>query len=135
MMLRILIMMAALSTATQGWAQSRHESTLSKPVQNMQHFMVQVKPLDPSKTIVGVEVRTLSGQVVPPGQVPLEVEYVGQGIPLTPLSMKVSGSEIVGVIPPSVVDSYTIRVTLRWDGDKHQQRFFINRSTKKPGQR
>lgn len=125
----------ALSIATQSWAQSGREGALSKSVQKMQHFVVQVKPLDPSKTIVGVEVRTLAGQIVPPGRVPLEIEYVGQGIPFTPLPMKVSGSEIVGNIPPLVEGSYTIRVTLRWDGDKHQERFFVNRNSNKPQQR
>jgi hypothetical protein len=122
----------ALSVAGQSFAQSQsgRESSLSKSTQKMEHFIVQVKPLDPSKTIVGVEVRTLKGEVVPPGRVPLEVEYVGQGIPFTALPMKVSGSEIVGTVPSSVTSSYTIRIILRWDGDKHEQRFFINRSTR-----
>ena len=115
-------------------SQTQRETALSNTTQKMGPFTAVVQTLDPSKTLVGVALFE-NGRPVPPNAVPTQIEYVARNVPFSPLPGVVSGSHLVGQIPATLVDSYTLRVTLKWNGSSYQQRFFINRQNKQQGAR
>lgn len=114
-----------------GSSAAQREAALSQSTRKMAEFQVSVIPLDPSKTIVSVQVQNASGQVILPGSIPLEFAYVAQNVPFTNLATTISGTQFVGHIPETLQGSYTVRVTMRWNGNQYQHRFFINRGNNK----
>lgn len=116
-----------------GHSEGQHQSALSAPERKMGGFMVNVIPLDPSKTIVSIQISTQDGRPISPTILRPSAEYVGQNIPFTPLPLEVSGTCFIANVPLKDGQAYTIQLTLVVDGTRHQQRFFISSPNSKPG--
>lgn len=132
----VLTILAATLIISASWAQqtlSNHASqsekaaTFSANTQQMGQFNVSIMPIDPSKTTVKVTVND-AGKPVPVGVVPLEIEYVARNVPFTKIIGNVSETSLLVKIPSNVTENYTLRLSLRWNDNEYQKRFFINRT-------